>query len=227
MNIDSLCNVKSNPNLPRISPGDTVKVSFKVKEATRERLQTFPGLVIKIRKGRGGGNFTVRRVTSGIGVEHTFPMASPLLNKVEVVRHGKVRRAKLYYMRELSAKEARLKERREKIDESAIAVEPAETAEEEKAPEAVVAPEQTTAETMEAPEAVAAAEPVETAEEEKAPDAVDITEQVAAETAEAPEAVAAAEPVEAAEEVKAPEAVDTSEQVDATEPASAPETEKD
>jgi large subunit ribosomal protein L19 len=222
MNIDSLCKVKSNPGLPRISPGDTVKVSFKVKEATRERLQTFPGLVIKVRKGRGGGNFTVRRVTSGIGVEHTFPMASPLLNKVEVVRHGKVRRAKLYYMRELSTKEARLKERREKIDESAIAVEPAETAEEEKAPEAVVA-----AETAEAPEAVAAAEPVEAAEEVKAPEAVDTSEQVAAETAEAPEAVAAAEPVEAVEEVKAPEAVDTSEQIDATEPASAPETEKD
>jgi large subunit ribosomal protein L19 len=226
MNIDSLCKVKSNPGLPRISPGDTVKVSFKVKEATRERLQTFPGLVIKVRKGRGGGNFTVRRVTSGIGVEHTFPMASPLLNKVEVVRHGKVRRAKLYYMRELSAKEARLKERREKIDESAIAVEPAETAEEEKAPEAVVASEQTAAEAVEAPEAVAAVEPIEAAEEEKAPEAVDTSEQVA-ETAEAPEAVAAAEQVEAAEEVKAPEAVDTSEQVDATEPESAPETEKD
>ena len=121
MNIDTLCKIEVNPELPRISPGDTVKVSFRVKEATKERIQTFPGLVIKVRKGRAGGNFTIRRVTSGIGVEHTFPMASPLLNRVEVVRHGKVRRAKLYYMRELSTKEARLKERREKISETSTA----------------------------------------------------------------------------------------------------------
>ena len=118
MNIDTLCKIEANPELPQISPGDTVKVNFRVKEATKERIQTFPGLVIKVRKGRAGGNFTIRRVTSGVGVEHTFPMASPLLNKVEVVRHGKVRRAKLYYMRQLSTKEARLKERREKVTEA-------------------------------------------------------------------------------------------------------------
>jgi large subunit ribosomal protein L19 len=123
MNIDTLCKIEVNPELPQISPGDTVRVSFRVKEATKERIQTFPGLVIKVRKGRAGGNFTIRRVTSGIGVEHTFPMASPLLNKVEVVRHGKVRRAKLYYMRQLSTKEARLKERREKISETPSAPE--------------------------------------------------------------------------------------------------------
>jgi large subunit ribosomal protein L19 len=105
--------VKANPNIPMISPGDTVKVSFRVKEANRERLQTLPGLVVKVRKGVGGGNFTIRRVASAIGVEHTFPFASPLLEKVEVVRHGKVRRAKLYYIRRLSAREARLKERRD------------------------------------------------------------------------------------------------------------------
>ena len=204
MNIDSLCKVKSNPNLPRISPGDTVKVSFKVKEATRERLQTFPGLVIKVRKGRGGGNFTVRRVTSGIGVEHTFPMASPLLNKVEVVRHGKVRRAKLYYMRQLSTKEARLKERREKFDESAVVAVPVETVEEVEAPEAVVATEQ-----VDTPEAAEVSEQVDVAEQAEA-----------VETMEAPEAVAD-------EEVKAPEAVDTSEPAEASEPASAPETDKD
>lgn len=223
MNIDSLCKIKSNPGLPRISPGDTVKVSFKVKEATRERLQTFPGLVIKVRKGRGGGNFTVRRVTSGIGVEHTFPMASPLLNKVEVVRHGKVRRAKLYYMRQLSTKEARLKERREKFDESAVATEPVDTVEEVKAPEAVVATEQVdAAEEVKTPEATAATEQVDAVEEVKAPEAAVATEQVdAAEEEKAPEAAVATEQVDAAEEVKAPEAADTSE------PASASETEKD
>ena len=112
--------VKSDSKIPVLSPGDTVKVSFKVKEATRERFQTFNGLVIKVKKGSGGGNFTIRRVSSGIGVEHTFPFASPLLEKVEVVRHGKVRRAKLYYMRGLSAKEARLKERREKLAEKVV-----------------------------------------------------------------------------------------------------------
>ena len=216
MNIDSLCKVKSNPNLPRISPGDTVKVSFKVKEATRERLQTFPGLVIKVRKGRGGGNFTVRRVTSGIGVEHTFPMASPLLNKVEVVRHGKVRRAKLYYMRQLSTKEARLKERREKLDETVLAS------------ELVIADEPVAAaEPVETPEAVDAPEQGNAAEAVKAPEAMDAPESDVAEAVKAPEVVDTPEQGDAAEAVKAPEAMDTPEPVDAPEPDSAPETEKD
>jgi large subunit ribosomal protein L19 len=115
MNVNSISQIKVNPNIPQISPGDTVKVSFKVKEAGRERVQTLLGLVVRVRRGAGGGNFTVRRVTYGVGVEHTFPFASPFLEKVEVVRHGKVRRAKLYYIRRLSAREARLKERREKV----------------------------------------------------------------------------------------------------------------
>ena len=123
MNVASLYKVKPNPSIPNLSPGDTVKVVFKIKEASRERLQTFNGLVIKLRRGIGGGSFTIRRGISGVGVEHTFPFASPLLDKVEVVRHGKVRRAKLYYMRRLSAKEARLKERREMLEEAGIAPE--------------------------------------------------------------------------------------------------------
>jgi large subunit ribosomal protein L19 len=123
MNVNSISQIKVNPNIPQISPGDTVKVSFKVKEAGRERVQTLLGLVVRVRRGAGGGNFTVRRVTYGIGVEHTFPFASPFLEKVEVVRHGKVRRAKLYYIRRLSAREARLKERREKVVEETGVVE--------------------------------------------------------------------------------------------------------
>jgi large subunit ribosomal protein L19 len=123
MNINSISLIKVNPNIPQISPGDTVRVSFKVKEASRERVQTLLGLVVRVRRGASGGNFTVRRVTYGIGVEHTFPFASPFLEKVEVVRHGKVRRAKLYYIRRLSAREARLKERREKIAEKVGVVE--------------------------------------------------------------------------------------------------------
>jgi large subunit ribosomal protein L19 len=120
MDIRSLYQLKPNPNVPQINPGDTVRVTFKVKEAARERLQIFPGLIIKVKSGSDGGTFTIRKVTSGVGVEHTFPVASPLLDKVEVVRHGKVRRAKLYYMRRLSAREARLKERREKLEKEGI-----------------------------------------------------------------------------------------------------------
>jgi large subunit ribosomal protein L19 len=123
MNINSISQTKANPKIPQISPGDTVKVSFKIKEANKERVQTLNGLVVRARKGAAGGNFTVRRVTYGIGVEHTFPLASPALEKVEVVRHGKVRRAKLYYIRRLSAREARLKERREKMTEKGAALE--------------------------------------------------------------------------------------------------------
>jgi large subunit ribosomal protein L19 len=123
MNVNSISQIKVNSNIPQISPGDTVRVSFKVKEANRERVQTLLGLVVRVRRGTGGGNFTVRRVTYGVGVEHTFPFISPFLEKVEVVRHGKVRRAKLYYIRRLSAREARLKERREKMAETTTVME--------------------------------------------------------------------------------------------------------
>ena len=119
MDINTIGKNKVKPGLPKLSPGDNVRVSFKIKEASRERLQTFPGLIIKVTRHNSGGNFTVRRVTSGVGVEHTFPLASPLLEKIEVVRHGKVRRSKLYYIRRLSTKEARLKERRERVSEAA------------------------------------------------------------------------------------------------------------
>ena len=119
MDIRELVEPKINPNIPQISPGDTVKVSLKIIEGGKERLQHFQGMVIRIRKGVDGGSFTVRRVTYGIGVERTFPLQSPLIHGVEVLRHGKVRRAKLYYVRGLSAKQARLKERREKVAEQA------------------------------------------------------------------------------------------------------------
>ena len=121
MNAKTVVKTKVSRKIAKMSPGDSVKVSFKVKEANKERVQTLSGLVVRMRKGTGGGNFTIRRVTSGIGVEHTFPFASPSLEKVEVVRRGKVRRAKLYYIRRLSAREARLKERRERMTEKAAA----------------------------------------------------------------------------------------------------------
>jgi large subunit ribosomal protein L19 len=135
MNIEQIYQIKPGEKLPQLSPGDNVKVAYKIKEANKERIQTLSGLVIKIRRGNGGGNFTIRRVSSGVGVEHTFPFASPLLDKIEITRHGKVRRAKLYYIRRLSAKEARLKERRERMLEATGVVA------EEAAPEAAPAAE--------------------------------------------------------------------------------------
>jgi len=113
MNMASLVEVKPNPNIPALAPGDTVKVSAKVVEGERERIQLFQGVVIRVRHGGVGANFTVRRVAYGVGVERTFPLYSPLVDKVEVVRHGKVRRAKLYYLRRLSGKRARIKEKRQ------------------------------------------------------------------------------------------------------------------
>ena len=99
-------------DLPEFRPGDTVKVSVKIKEGDRERIQIFEGLVIKKRGGGISETFTVRKISYGVGVERTFPVHAPLVDKIEVVRKGKVRRAKLNYIRKLSAKAARIKERR-------------------------------------------------------------------------------------------------------------------
>ena len=112
MNIASLVKVKENHKIPTLTPGDTVKVSAKVVEGDKERTQVIQGVIIKVRHCGAGSSFTVRRITYGVGVERTFPIYSPRVEKVEVTRHGKVRRAKLYYMRGLSAKASRIKERR-------------------------------------------------------------------------------------------------------------------
>ena len=114
MDVSTVFDNKPNPNIPSLAPGDTVKVSAKIAERGKERTQLFQGVVIKVRRGADGGNFTIRRVARGIGVEHTFPFSSPLVEKVEVVRHGKVRRARLYYLRGLSSKAARTKEKQVK-----------------------------------------------------------------------------------------------------------------
>jgi len=112
VSIGSLIEVKENPNIPELASGDTVKVGFRVVEGDKSRIQVFQGVVIRVRRGASGANFTVRRVAYGVGVERTFPLHSPLVEKVELVRHGKVRRAKLYYLRGLSGKAARIKEKR-------------------------------------------------------------------------------------------------------------------
>lgn len=96
--------------VPSFNVGDTVKVYAKIKEGNRERIQIFEGTVLKKQGGSNRETFTVRKSSSGIGVEKTWPLHSPNVEKVEVVRHGKVRRAKLYYMRERFGKAARIKE---------------------------------------------------------------------------------------------------------------------
>jgi large subunit ribosomal protein L19 len=102
-------------DIPDFGPGDTVRVHVRVVEGTRERVQVFEGVVISRRAGGLNENFTVRRISAnGIGVERTFPLHSPRLDKIEVVRYGKVRRAKLYYLRGLTGRAARIKERRPK-----------------------------------------------------------------------------------------------------------------
>lgn len=99
-------------DLPRLTPGDTVKVHVKVKEGEKERIQLFQGIVIGIKGGGIRTTFTVRKISNGIGVERIFPLNSPSIDKLEVVRSAKVRRAKLYFLREKLGKAGRLKERR-------------------------------------------------------------------------------------------------------------------
>jgi large subunit ribosomal protein L19 len=98
-------------DLPKLEVGDTVRVFVKVVEGSRERLQAFEGIVIKIQGGGIRETFTVRRISYGIGVERTFPMHSPRIGSIEVIRHGKVRRAKLFYLRDRVGKAAKVTER--------------------------------------------------------------------------------------------------------------------
>jgi large subunit ribosomal protein L19 len=112
MDVSTLIEVKKNAKIPDIAPGDTVRVSTKIIEGDKERIQVFQGVVIKIKRGGHGASYTVRHVAFGIGVERTFPTSSPLVEKVEIVRQGKVRRSRLYYLRGLSGKEARRKIKR-------------------------------------------------------------------------------------------------------------------
>ncbi|GAB4492053.1 MAG: 50S ribosomal protein L19 [Anaerolineales bacterium] len=101
-----------NPNIPELRPGDAVSVHVRIKEGERERIQEFKGTIIRLRSGGQAGNFTVRRIASnGVGVERTFLLRSPRIDKVVVERHSQVRRAQLYFMRGLSGKSARLKQK--------------------------------------------------------------------------------------------------------------------
>lgn len=96
---------------PEFRPGDNVKVHVKIREGEKERIQIFEGVCIRKAKGRTGASFTVRKVSYGVGVERVFPTNSPIIDRIEVTRRGKVRRSRLYYLRQRSGKAARIKER--------------------------------------------------------------------------------------------------------------------
>lgn len=99
-------------DIPDFRPGDTIRVHAKIKEGDKERIQVFQGAVIRKRKGTVGASFTVRKISYGIGVERIFPLHSPNIDRVEVVTRGKVRRGRIYYMRQRKGKAARIKEKR-------------------------------------------------------------------------------------------------------------------
>src|SRR2546428_7920992 len=121
-------NAQLRKDRPEIQSGDTVRLQVRVVEGNRERLQPFEGVVMRLRGGGVNRNFTVRRVTNGVGVERTFLLHSPRLEKIEVLRHARVRRKQLYYLRGLTGKAARLKEIRPMTKQQAAAKEAARAA---------------------------------------------------------------------------------------------------
>ena len=111
--LDAVDAASLRSDIPDFRPGDTLKVHVKVVEGTRSRIQVFQGVVIRRQGGGVRETFTVRKVSFGVGVERTFPLHTPIIDKIEVVTRGDVRRAKLYYLRELRGKAAKIKERRD------------------------------------------------------------------------------------------------------------------
>jgi len=113
--VDLVEKARLREDLPDFQPGDTLRVHVRVAEAGRERIQVFQGVVISRRGGGLRETFTVRKVSFGVGVERTFPLHSPTIGRIEVLTRGRVRRAKLYYLRELRGRRARIRERREPV----------------------------------------------------------------------------------------------------------------
>ena len=127
MDAAQLLKKDAKQRIPKFSAGDTVRVNFRIREGERERIQVFQGVVIRLQNGKGpAASFTVRRITAGIGIERVFPLHSPLVESLEVTRYGSVRRAKLYYLRGLQGRAARIKElnpaQRRKAQDEAAAV---------------------------------------------------------------------------------------------------------
>ena len=108
--VNEITKSQMKTNLPELRPGMTVKVGVKIKEGDKTRVQAFEGIIIRIKGSGIGETFTVRKLSNGVGVERTFPLHSPLIDNIQVVRTGKVRRAKLYYLRNRAGKSARIKE---------------------------------------------------------------------------------------------------------------------
>lgn len=188
MDAAQLLKQAANPRIPGFSAGDTVRVNFRIREGERERIQVFQGVVIRVHNGKGpAASFTVRRITAGIGIERVFPLYSPLVESLEVTRYGNVRRAKLYYLRGLQGRAARIKElnpvQRRKAQEEAAAAE-AELAEQ-------IAQAVADTETLEVEEPIEDLEeqPEEQTEFAPPPEASDESEEeTAEETADVPEA---------------------------------------
>ena len=134
--IEQLEKEQEKKKTPALRAGDTVRVHAKVVEGTRERIQVFEGTVIRVTGGGLRRNFTVRRVTHGVGVERTFMIHSPRIDKIDVLRHGDVRQGRLYYLRGKVGREARIRERRRLVAEEAEEPEETEAAVEESAEEA-------------------------------------------------------------------------------------------
>ncbi|MDH3456874.1 MAG: 50S ribosomal protein L19 [Gemmatimonadota bacterium] len=111
--MDAIAHEGMREDVPEFRPGDTLRVSVRVREGDKERLQAFEGTCIARRGGGISESFTVRKVSGGVGVERVFPLQSPTVARIDVIRRGRVRRAKLYYLRELAGKGARIRERRE------------------------------------------------------------------------------------------------------------------
>jgi len=197
MDLKSIVPLKQNPKVPDFRPGDTVRVMARVVEGDRERVQAFEGVVIRKRRGAVNSNFTVRRVAHGIGVERTFLLHSPRLESVQVVRVGRVRRAKLYYLRERVGKKARIRAgSRDRFEELTRQV--LEAGEE--------LPEEVEEELEGAEEAEAAEQPLEgEAETEAEGEGEAEAEEPPEGEAEAEESVAEAEPAGEPEEEKAAE----------------------
>ncbi len=238
--IDSIERAQLRPGLPSFAPGDRVRVHFQVIEGTRKRTQVFEGVVLK-RQGSGAREtFTVRKQSFGVGVERTFPLHSPKIEKLEVAARGAVRRAKLYYLRGRVGKAARVAERRWGIDEDMVSA-PAAAAptdadgvsQEEVVPveEPQEAPRAEAAETTEeAPEAEAA-EATEEAPEAEAEATPEVEEVIETEEAAEPEAAAAGETEAADAEAAAPDAGETeenaAEDAEDEEPAKAGDSDED
>lgn len=156
---------------PDFSSGDTIRVHVKIKEGDKERIQVFQGTVIGRRGGGTGATFTVRKISSGIGVERVFPLHSPNIDKIEVVRKGHVRRKKLYYLRELTGKSARIKEELTDAQKGIETEAPGTAAEAQKQAAEKAKAKEAPAETEEAAEPTAEVEAEAAAEGEEKPEA--------------------------------------------------------